>query len=276
MKIKVMHYGLWVISFLITILITHHSSLITVYATDATPSSSILSKLDELKKEIASKAAQLKLEVNKKLQNKAYVGIIKNKSSNSLTVAENSGSKIINVNQDTVYSGTTTTKTKGSTKKVNITLDNLKEEDPIAALGDIDDTGVLTAKKVILLIGLNTKVKYHLWGNVISVSGQTITIQDKSNKNQSILVSSDTDFKSGNDDSTFADIQKNDKILVSGYPNENDIVEATFVYTIPTGPQTPKPSQTASASATPKSTPKASAKPTKTPKPTPTPEDSGQ
>ena len=42
-----------------------------VAAVDSTPSAEIKAKLEELKKEIASKAAKLKQEVNRKLQNKA-------------------------------------------------------------------------------------------------------------------------------------------------------------------------------------------------------------
>ncbi len=247
--------------FLFLFIIHYSLFIIPVKAADASPSSFIQSKLDELKKEIASKAAAIKQEVNQNLQNKAFVGIIKTKSSSSLTVASKSGSKIINTNQDTVYSGTTTI--GKSTKKVPVTFDNLKEEDYLAALGDIDDTGVLTAKKIILLPATsNQKPKTHLWGEVISISSQTITVTDKDSKNKTVLVSSDTDYKSGIDDASFSDIGKGDSIIVSGYLNDNQSLNAGLVYIIPQGPQTPKPTQTASASATPKASKSPSPKPT--------------
>ena len=73
------------------------------YAMDSTPSANIKAKLEELKQEIASKAAKLKQEINLKLQNKAFIGTIKTKSINSITLASNTGSKIISLNQDTQY-----------------------------------------------------------------------------------------------------------------------------------------------------------------------------
>jgi len=107
-------------------------------AVDASPSSEIKSKLEELKKGIASKAAKLKREVAQKLTNKSYVGTVENKTNNSLTVITKNGAKIVTINQDTV-----------SPKTLNL-------KNYVAALGDIDDTGVLTAKKIIALEGVGS------------------------------------------------------------------------------------------------------------------------
>src|SRR3989338_2847231 len=93
-----------IITFLIFLLL-HPSplTLYSVYAADSTPSADIKIKLEELKKEIASKAAKLKQEISSKLKDKAYIGNVKSKSDTSLTIATSTGPKIISVNQDTIF-----------------------------------------------------------------------------------------------------------------------------------------------------------------------------
>ena len=71
----------------------------------------------------------------------------------------------------------------------------LTEEDFIAALGDVDETGVLTAKKVILQHSLNTEQKTYLWGQVLTNAGKLTTIKDKDSKTQSISIDDSTVFK---------------------------------------------------------------------------------
>ncbi len=78
-------------------------SIPTAKAIESSPSANVKSKLEELKKEIASKAAKLKTEVDRKLKNKAYSGKVKVKSDQSITLAANTGPKIVSVNQDTIY-----------------------------------------------------------------------------------------------------------------------------------------------------------------------------
>jgi hypothetical protein len=268
-RFKILDLRLMILVTLFFLFINHQSLIINpTFAADATPSSIVQSKLDELKKQIASKAAALKLDVNKRMQNKAYVGIIKTKSTTSITVAAKSGSKIINTNQDTIYQGTAPTNSK--TKKAPaVNFGTLKEEDHIVALGDIDDTGVLTAKKIILLPTTTSELKTHLWGEVTSISGQNVTIKLKDSKSNSILVSNSTNYKLGIEDASLSDLKVNQIIIASGLINDNQILEADFIYIIPVGSQTPKPSQIASSSATPKASSKATPKPTKSPSPTP-------
>ena len=55
-------------------------TLYPAHALDSTPSAEIKTKLEALKQAIASKAAIIKQEINHKLQNKAYVGLVKTKS----------------------------------------------------------------------------------------------------------------------------------------------------------------------------------------------------
>lgn len=220
-----------IITFVIVIIIINFIPF--ALAAESSPSADIKSKLEELKKEIASKAAKLKQEVNRKLQDKAYVGLVKTKTDSSLTLAARSGAKIVNINQDTIFESLVKQRTKFSLK-------TLAEEDYIAALGDIDETQVLTAKKIVLLPKEEDTPKSFLWGQVIAISDNLITIKDRSLKN--IAVSSPS-----------SDLRINDFVILTGYLNKNGIFEAGFVYVIPQGGFL-KPKKVATPSATVKPT----------------------
>lgn len=218
-------------------------------------------QIESLKQAIASRAAKLKQEVNQKLQNKAYVGLVKTKSTNSITLATDTGPKIVSINIDTVYE-------KLNTKsKAKFSATTLTEEDHIAALGDIDDTNVLTAKKVVLL-ETPSKSKQILWGEIFSISDKVITIRDKAGKNISITVAESTKFKSEIEEISRLDLRPSEIILISGFLNDNETIEATFIYVIP-GKSAIKPKIATSSAKI--STPSASPKATVKPKPKTTP-----
>lgn len=207
----------FIIIIIVINIITIINLIPAVLATDSTPSADIKAKLEELKKEIASKAAKLKQEVNQKLQNKAYVGKVKTHSSSSLTLATRTGPKIVNLNQDTIYDSRIKIKQKFSAK-------TLAEEDDVAALGDIDDNGVLTAKKIILLnpnpYTLNPKS--YLWGQIVSISDKLATLKDHNLKNIALSLPQSS-------------VKLNDFVILTGNFNKNDIFETGFVYIIPQG-----------------------------------------
>lgn len=183
----------------------------TVYAADSTPSADIKTKLEELKKEIASKAAKLKQAVSQKLTNKAYAGKVENATETSATLITKSGAKIISFNQDTLF------ESKIKTKKKFI---KLSPGDYVASLGDIDDTGVLTAKKIILMLP-PTQQKNYLRGEIVSVSGSLVTLADKNLKAHAVSLKKD--FK----------LKLKDIVILTGNFNKNEVFEAGFVYVIP-------------------------------------------
>ena len=248
-------------SVLISLFIIHYSLFLNpIFAATSTPSASpaksataeasLKTKLDELKKEIASKAAILKKDVDKRLVNKAYIGKIKTKSNATITLATKLGPRIVNLNQDTVF--------ESSVKGKKFTQKLMAQEDFVATLGDIDETDVLTAKKVVLLPPSPEATKSALWGKVASVSDKLTTIADRAGKTISVSL---PDIRA---------VKLNDFVILSGRVNKDSIFEADFVYIIPqSGISKPKD---ASASATPSATPKgkiatSSAKPKATPTP---------
>lgn len=210
----------------------------TVFAADSTPSADIRTKLEALEKEIASKATKLKQIVYSKLKDKAYVGKIKQKSDNSITLATDSDPRMVSINQDTVFESQVKRKTKYLQK-------NLAVDDYIAALGDTDEVGVLTAKKIILLPPAPPQ-KTFLWGKVIAISDQLVTLKNNDSKDVAATLPS------------LSKVKPNDFVILTGNQDKNDIFQAVFVYIIPQGGVI-KPKKIATPSshtATPKSTPR--------------------
>lgn len=187
------------------------------YATDstqsATPSASVKSKLEALKLEIASKAAKLKTEINKKISNKAYIGTVASKSSTLITLTTKSATVSAEITQDTVYS------TSG---KAKFSLASLKTGNFIAALGEVDEKQVLHAKRVSLLPTTSYQLPIYLWGQIISVSDDLATLRNKEGKIGTISLSEIS-----------TSVKTNDFIIVTGNLNKNAILEAKFLYIIP-------------------------------------------
>lgn len=184
------------------------------FAADSTPSANIASKLKEFQKGAASKAAQLKELISKKLQNKAFVGSVQSKSGNSITLSAKSGPKIVSINEDTVFDSNIKGK-KYSSKKITA-------GDFVAALGDVDETGILNTKKIILEASPSGQPKTYLWGRIISGSDQLITLRDADLKNTAVT------FPKGSKPKT------NNSVILTGSFNKDGIFEAGFVYTIAT------------------------------------------
>ncbi|MDO8573586.1 MAG: hypothetical protein Q7R77_02450 [Candidatus Daviesbacteria bacterium] len=188
----------------------------TAIAVDSTPSADIAAKLKAFQKGAASKAAQLKELISKKLQNKAYVGSIQSQSGNSLTLSARSGPKIASINEDTVFASNV--KSKKYSRK------NISNGDYIGALGDVDETGVLTAKKIILLnptpYTLNPKT--YLWGRILAISDKLITLRDNDLNNTAAIFPASSKVKINN------------SVILTGYLNKDNIFEAEFVYKIAT------------------------------------------
>lgn len=238
---KVVGYRLWVVVIILIVFLLPTTTYVLqpIYAAESSPSADIKSKLEELKKEIASKAAQIKQEVDRKLKDKAYIGKVKTKSDTSLTLATRSGPKIASTNQDTIFESNIKSRRKFSQKLIT-------EEDYIAALGDIDETGVLIARKIILLPEPSEKQRTFLWGQIISISDNLITLKDRNFKNTAATLPASSNIK------------QNNFVILVGNKDKNDIFKADFVYVLPqSGVLKPKkvatPSaQTASPSAKPK------------------------
>lgn len=180
----------------------------TAHAIDSTPSADVKSKLEDLKLEIASKAAKIKQEITQKISNKAYIGTIASKTSTTLSITTKSGTASATITQDTVY----------SPQKF------LKLGDFIAALGEVDETGLLHAKKIAFLPASPAGGPTILWGQIISITDDLATLKNREGKIGTISLKKIQE-----------NIKLNDFVIVVGFPNKNGILEARFIHIIPQG-----------------------------------------
>lgn len=240
------------IIFLFSLLLISHQSLIVnhAYSAEATPSS-IQAKLDELKKEIASKAASLKNNVNKKIQNKAYLGVIIENNTSSIKIVSIKGDRTININEYTLFQDT------GKGAKKNLTIKDIAKDNTVVVLGDVDDRGVMTAKKVIRIPKREKVEPKFLWGQIQQVSNGTIKILNKDNKALNIPTTGNTLFKLGQEESSLADA-KVKKFLVAHMTGKEGAETAKYIYYIPSvgfiKPEKRVASPSASTSPSPKPT----------------------
>lgn len=217
----------------ITLYIIHYTLYIRPTAAlepaqPATFSSELKLKIKALQDEIASKAAQLKNEVSRRMQNRAYIGFIKAKSDTSLTVATTGKTRLVSLNEYTEYTSNVKSKTKFNAKTLAV-------EDYVAVLGDVDDNEVLTAKKVIKLAPPQKKEKQLILGQVISLSDQNLNLQTKDGQRLLITVDKKTNYQAGKLKGKLNDVQLNQQIIVVGEGSTNTL-QARFIYILPGGP----------------------------------------
>lgn len=225
-KFKVKNLNLKIFSFftfyfsLFTFVFPIQAAQSTPSAKTASPSSTLIQKLDALKKEIASKATQIKKEVHKKIENKAFVGTTMQIEKDSITLQTHQGVKTVLTNE--------------YTKKSQFTLNDLSLNDFVAALGDVDDKGVLTAKKIIKFKKPQIDKSLLVWGQIQSANLGVINLKNKDKQIIKVLTSQETIFSLGGAEASFADAKLNKFIVAKGVL-KNNLVTADFIYILSKG-----------------------------------------
>lgn len=206
-------------------LVTCYMSLATfAYAQTVSPSGSLTQKLDALKKEIASKAAEIKTEINKKIQDKAIIGSILKIEDNKMVIQALSSTKTINFDEFTEVIGL-------NDKKIKITT--LEEGDDVATLGDLDDKNNLAAKRIVFLQNYATSSGELVWGQIQKSQGQTINLKDKSGETETIITNGQTVFALGNNEASFVDARVEKFMVARGTRGKDGTLHARFIYFIP-------------------------------------------
>lgn len=257
-RLQVVVYSLIFFQF---ILFTVHCNLSPTYAATSTPSAkqatasaSLTDKINALKKEIATRAAKLKLEVDKKIQNKAVLGKLVNKSNDRLTItklasAAGNLARTIGINEYTQYH-------QGYVRGKKISLAQVTSNDLLIALGDIDDKGMLTAKTVYRLDKVTFPNNQLIWGQIQSVSGPTIVVKTKDQAQVKLLTSS-ASWQLGNEQASAVDAKPNRFLVSVGSSLRDNQSVSRLIYLIPSPgfikPDKPRP---ATSSATPSTSPK--------------------
>ncbi|MBI2021652.1 hypothetical protein HYS93_02070 [Candidatus Daviesbacteria bacterium] len=235
-------------------LISYQLSIINLtQAADSTPSASVSSssikdKIDALKKEIASKAAAFKATITKKLTNKIITGIVVEKQADKLILQNPSTrtTRTVIINEFTTYQ-----KGVKSAKNSSITLKNIDPEDFIVAMGDVDDKNILTTKKVVWLPDYKPTTLQSIWGQITSVSSNSISVKTKDNQNLSLLISDKTIFKWGNNEGSLAQAKVQNLLVSIGEEAIEGRIKPRFIYLYPTAsssPSSPASSKTSTPS----------------------------
>ena len=72
-----------------------------------------------------------------------------------------------------------------------------------------------------------------VFGEIININNQTITIKGIDNIEKSILVGDKTTLRFQRDDKKFSDLKIGDSIVVVGQPNDNGQIEANLIRVMP-------------------------------------------
>lgn len=193
----------------------------------ATSSASLTQKINELKEKAASKAADFLAQVTKKLQNKAYYGVITSISGDTLKISYQNHDHSMSTNEYTAFSSTLKT-----TKKVT-TLKDFAEGDFVSGLGDADDKGVLKAKKLIKSAPIASDSSKLIWGQVEKVTGGTIIVKLADSTDQTITSSGKNPIFLGQEEGTMADIKIGRTIISRGKQTSNAGLSSTYIYIVP-------------------------------------------
>ncbi len=208
------------------------------HAADSSPSAglndNLKSQFKTLEAEIASRAAQLKQQVSNQLQNKVYLGVVKSISDNSssdktIILATKDGSRIINTNDYTEYIDVST-QTKTSRKTL---FKEAAADDYIAALGDVDNNDVMTAKKIVKEDNPGDAVNVIIWGQITSLNDQGFNLQTKDQKSLSFNWDSNTDFEQGNGTATSDNLKVGGSVITVGAPDKGNSYLAQLIYFTP-------------------------------------------
>lgn len=172
----------------------------TTYAIDSSASSNLIKqKLDELKVSIASRAAKIKEDLTRQLQNKVLAGFAHLKEDKSIQISVDGESRNIITNEYT------------DLPKKEILLG-----DYLIALGEIDDKNNLVARKVIVPTTPQEPDRRVVWGQIISVEKEVLKIRPKESTLSALLLDSDTIITSASKDLTLTDIKEGTIVVAVG------------------------------------------------------------
>ncbi len=223
--------------FLTIFLFVSYYSVSPIYAQDASPSakpqlestnSAVNIKLEDLKKEIASKAAVLKAEIDKKIGNKAYVGKVAGVSIDTITVQSDSRSRSVKVDEYTIFQDQSTPKSKKA-----LTLELLKNDDSIIALGEVDENLMMTAKKIIKTDPQKTSPLAYIVGQISKVETSKLTLKMRSGVEQVIDFAPTTSIKNDKSTGSIVDL-KLTRNIIAVMPSK-EATQSSFIYILPTG-----------------------------------------
>ena len=217
---------LWIPAFarmtIILLLILFYA--LPVSAQESSDSASLMQKLTALKEDIASKAAEIKNEVNKKVQNKAIIGSIILIDDTEMTIQTLNSTKTIKYDEFTEIIGA---------KGKEIKVETLEVDDRIAALGDVDDKNNLIAQRLVYLDNFASNSAQLIYGQIQKSAANTITIQARDGQTKNLTTNAQTNFFLGNNEASILDAKVEQSLLTRATLQKDGSLKARFIYFIP-------------------------------------------
>ncbi len=188
----------------------------------------IQEKLLELQeKRESTKPGELqRLAAQKEIKSRAWSGVIKSISGNSIFIASKDGSREIRVSDQT--------RIVRAERKESIGFSDLKVGDFVMAMGQVNGN-ILGAKLIMVTPAKKPETRRHaVHGIVQSIMGQTLTLKHpKQDKTYQVLVGTDTKIKiKGLELPTLTDIKVGDRVTATG-TIENNVLTARHLFVIP-------------------------------------------
>lgn len=193
-------------------------------------SNTVNQKLEDLKKEIASKAAALKNEVNKNIANKAVLGKATVISTDSITLETKNGNRTIKMNEYTLFQDISKQKSKKA-----LTREALSSSDTLICLGDMDERGIMVAKKIVKTDPQVPSTKINHFGQISGVNNLSFILDLKQKAlsgTRMVNFNGVTVVQNGKDDGNINDIKQGKNAVVIG-KSKNETIDAEFVYILP-------------------------------------------
>ncbi len=203
---------------------------VQVLGTEASPAGVLTStidlKLEDLKREIASKAAQLKSEVTKKIGNKAIFGKVNITSNERIVLDTKNGSRTIKVNEYTIYQNDTKVKLKKA-----LTFAQIQSGESFVALGDMDETGTMVAKKIVKVDPVQKKNYQYLSGQISEAGNLALVLSLRSGEKAGVNFSSKTIIQNDKSEGTYGDLKTGKRAMI--ILNGDEASQSAYIYLPP-------------------------------------------
>ncbi len=173
---------------------------------------------DNIREQVAQELNQIKQAISKK----AFLGTISAKSDTGITLTSH-------LNQPKTIIVTTDTTIRLSSGKEG-TLADLKTNDYVLVMGNVDGAGVMTAVRLLIVPKPLTENRKTIYGKVTKVSTTSLTIQTEGAKDWIVKLSSSVKYN-GKNKST--DIKVGSVVVVLGTSTTDLALTAKFVHLFP-------------------------------------------
>lgn len=206
----------------------------TSIAVESSASSNLIQqKLDELKISIASRAAKIKEDLTKRLQNKILVGEVLSTEAKLIQISSDNETRNIITSEYT-----------------DIPKAKIVGGDYLIALGEIDDKNNLVARKVLVTVRPQELEQKIIWGEIALVQKDILNFKPKESTLSGLLVDKNTNIASTSKDLSLTDI-KEGTIVVAVGTQRQDKLQTRFITVIANKTIKLPKSAVASSSATP-------------------------